>query len=115
MDLKKLTGGNIKRLRKLNGINQDRMGKMLAVRNNTVSSYEKGANFPSIEVLVKMAEIFDCSTDEILGVENNKRLNSEWLYLIRELTNRGYTPFRINKIIDMQEDILKLMHDNYKG
>ena len=112
-DRKIQVGKRISVLRKNKKMTQEQLGDVLKVKNNTISGYEKGLVYPSIDVLIKMTEIFDCSTDEILGVANRSQTDSDWLYLIRELTGKGYTPFQLNKIIEKQEEVFKIM--NYKS
>ena len=58
---------NIKRLRLSHGFNQIMFGKLLGVTKQCVSNWENDNVLPSIEMLVKMADIFGISTDHLLG------------------------------------------------
>ena len=58
---------NIKRLRLAHGFNQIAFGKMLGVTKQCVSNWENDNVLPSIEMLVKIADIFCVSTDFLLG------------------------------------------------
>lgn len=58
---------NIKKLRLAYGINQVTFGNMLGVTKQCVSNWENDNVLPSIEMLVKMADIFCVSTDYLLG------------------------------------------------
>ena len=60
---------NIKRLRILSGWHQIDFGKKLGVTKQCVSNWECDNVQPSIEMLIKMAEVFSVSTDFLLGRE----------------------------------------------
>ena len=42
-----------------------------AVSNSTISSYERGDIAPSIDVVIKVAETFNVSTDYLLGLSDS--------------------------------------------
>ena len=58
---------NIKRLRLSQGLNQIAFGKKLGVTKQCVSNWENDNVLPSVEMLVKIADIFCVSTDYLLG------------------------------------------------
>ncbi len=60
----------IQQLRKEKGMSQDNLSAFLEVAQVTVSQYESGRSYPSVSVLLKMAEFFDVSTDYILGLSD---------------------------------------------
>ena len=66
----------IKELREAKGMTQVRLSIELEVSQETVSAYEKGKHYPSVDVLMKLAEIFDASIDYILGLSDVRRLSS---------------------------------------
>ena len=58
----------IKQLREEYNITQEELAKKLDLSSKgIVSMYEKEDRKPSLEVLIKLSEIFDCSIDYILG------------------------------------------------
>lgn len=63
----KIIGERIRRLRREKDISQEQLGKMLNVGKTTISNYETGYSSPDNETLKKLAEIFDCTTDYLLG------------------------------------------------
>ena len=63
----------IKELRESKGMTQVRLSIELEVSQETVSAYEKGKHYPSVDVLLKMSDIFDSSIDYILGLSEIKR------------------------------------------
>ncbi len=58
---------NIKKLRLAHGYNQIAFGNLLGVTKQCVSNWENDNVLPSIEMLVKMADLFSVSTDYLLG------------------------------------------------
>lgn len=57
----------IKNLREELNMTQQELADKLKGAKSTVAMYEKGNRKPSLEVLVKLSEIFDCSIDYLLG------------------------------------------------
>lgn len=57
----------IKNLREELNMTQQELADKLEGAKSTVAMYEKGNRKPSLEVLVKLSEIFDCSIDYLLG------------------------------------------------
>lgn len=58
---------NIKHLRMQSGMNQVEFAKKMCVTKQCVSNWENDNVLPSIEMLVKMADFFQVSTDYLLG------------------------------------------------
>ena len=58
---------NIKKLRVAQGLNQVEFAKILCVTKQCVSNWENDNVVPSIEMLVKIADIFNVTTDYMLG------------------------------------------------
>ena len=53
-------------------MNQVQLAKRLGVTKSAVNSWETGTNSPSLSYIIKLAQIFEVSTDYLLGV--NERL-----------------------------------------
>ena len=58
---------NIKRLRLARGLNQVEFAKAMGVSKQCVSNWENDNVMPSIEMLIKIADFFNITTDYILG------------------------------------------------
>ena len=72
-------GRNLERIRKERKISQTKLGEELGLTQQMVSSYEKGASSPNVEILVKVADFFQISIDELIGhqVYHQKRSTAE--------------------------------------
>lgn len=57
----------IKELRKKRGMSQAALGKILALRQDAISTYERGKNYPEVRNLIVLADFFGVSTDYLLG------------------------------------------------
>lgn len=61
---------NIKSLRNAKKLTQSELAERVGVTNATISAYEVGTRMPSFDVLIKLAQVFRVSTDNLLGVSN---------------------------------------------
>ena len=57
-------------LRKRNNLTQSQLAERLGISPSIASSYETGVRQPSLEVLIKLAQFYHCSTDFLLGLES---------------------------------------------
>ncbi|MBR2734576.1 MAG: helix-turn-helix transcriptional regulator [Clostridia bacterium] len=65
-----MLGERIKLLRKANKLNQVELGNKLEVTKQTVSNWENENILPSVDMLIKICEFFNVSTDYILGLDD---------------------------------------------
>lgn len=72
-------GNRIKQLRRQRNISQVQLAQHLGVSKSVVSSYENAVHFPPYDILLKMAWLFNVSTDYILGAAGNRTLNVDGL------------------------------------
>ncbi|WMJ81994.1 helix-turn-helix transcriptional regulator [Clostridium sp. MB40-C1] len=69
-----MLGDRLKELREEKQLTQEELGKLLNVSRQTVSGYESEDNEPSIQNLIKLADIFNVSLDYLLG-RTKERVN----------------------------------------
>lgn len=62
-------GERLKELRKSKGWTQVQVATKMGLTDSVISFYERQERAPSPEVLIKFAELYDVSTDYLLGVE----------------------------------------------
>ena len=65
----------IKALRLEKRLRQDQLAVRLGVEKSTVSMYETDMRKPTLETLVRMANVFGVSTDYLLGRERTRTLD----------------------------------------
>lgn len=74
-----MLGKRINELRTSCCWSQVELAKRLNVSKQTVSNWENENILPSIEMLIKLAEVFNVTTDYLLGKDNQHRLNVDGL------------------------------------
>ena len=67
-------GDRIKTLRKAKGYSQKELGDILELGQTTIANYEKNIRFPSPEILIQIANIFDESIDHLVGRIDSSKL-----------------------------------------
>lgn len=63
-------GANIRRLRIEKELTQDKLAGMIGITPQAVSKWEREEGLPDITLLPAIAAALDCSTDELLGVDD---------------------------------------------
>ena len=71
----------IKQLRKVYGLTQNELSKILSMTQRSYSRFETGETFPTELMLNKIADVFNVSTDYLVGRTNLKR------YTIKRIKN----------------------------
>ncbi len=62
-------GEHFKKYRKYAGLSQKQVADILHVYQSNVSDWENNQSRPEYENLIKLAEIYDVTIEELLGVE----------------------------------------------
>lgn len=79
----------LKEFRKKIGLSQDDIAKKLGVHNTTYGNWELGKTEPDIKNLIKLADYYNVTVDELLGREadtiNLKFLGETEAYLIKKI------------------------------
>ena len=57
---------NIKNIRMSKGLTQDDLAKSVNVQRTTVTMWETNRSLPNIIMLKKIAEVLDCTVDDLL-------------------------------------------------
>ncbi len=89
MDLKK-TGNFISSVRKEKGMTQRELAERLQVSDRAVSKWERGAGFPDVSILTKLADELGVSVTELLQGESNRQQDAEAELTLRNAVNTVY-------------------------
>lgn len=126
----KILGLRIKKYRQKNKITQEQLGEKLNKSGSTIKRYEKGEVEPSLIILEKMADIFNVSLAELMGINDNyaseefeilvayNKLSSQSKYFIKSLLEielykqKKYKLKEKEKLTDEQQTELEEL---YKG
>ena len=60
---------NLKWLRQMNHLTQEQLALKVSVSRGSITKWENGKIEPTIESIVKLADVFEASVDELLGVK----------------------------------------------
>ena len=69
-----MIGERLKKLRKKAGMRQEDLARLLSLAPSTIAMYENGQRDPDTSTLDEMANIFDCSSDYLLGRTDKTQL-----------------------------------------
>jgi len=108
----------IKQLREENNWTQLELSQKMDCAMSSIAMYEKGDRKPSLEVLVKLSEIFNCSIDYILGksdIRNPEKTEDDPLGLAKV----GFSMDKYTPPTDAQREQIKgllevILKDNKK-
>lgn len=84
----------LRKLRNEKKITQQQLADRLGITKAMISAYENGIRLPSYDILVKIAAIFNVSTDYLLGIS-----------AIRNLSVEGLTEKQIELISSLIEEL----------
>ena len=76
----------IKNLREELNITQQELADKLDCSKSVIGLYENDRRKPSLEVLLKLSEIFNCSIDYILGKSDIKNIEEEFEFAYHKET-----------------------------
>ena len=105
----------IKILREELNMTQQELADKLDGAKSTVAMYEKGDRKPSMEVLLKLSEIFDCSIDYILGksdIRNPEKTDLDKLQI--GLSAKDYSNISEEQLKQIEEFAKYVLKDNKK-
>ncbi len=91
---------NLKHYRKLKGFSGLELSRLLHVAYSTYMNYENSKNQPSYEVLCKIADILQVSTDELLGHKLEEFVPFTYAGFIVDNTQQQVTGKSTCKVID---------------
>ena len=85
-----MVGKIIRELRIEKGITQNELSNYLGLTPKMISFYELGERFPPYDIINKLADYFNVSTDYLLGrsnIKNPERFIQDYSTLSKENTN----------------------------
>lgn len=100
-------GENIKKMRKERGLTQEGLADALGVTNGAVYKWESNLSVPELDMIVKLADIFEVSVDVLLGYE---KINKHREELIQNIYIKISTKDK-SGIEDAERALLKYPND----
>lgn len=99
----------LKDLREKNNMTQKELAKILYVTDSTISHYEQGINVPTTEMVIKLAKLFDVTTDYLL---NNCNYSVNYSKILNKKLGKDIT---IGKAISIMLNATKEEKDAIAG
>ena len=120
-------GDRLRFLREEKGLMGKELAKVMNVEPATITNWEKGNRSPKEDIIVKIADYFNCSTDFLLGRTNNRDAviyTSEYNSEPIEIEIHKDYPVKlskddiinlINELANVGVDVQKLIEKSKKG
>lgn len=105
----------LKQLREENNLSQLDLANKLNMSQQAISAYEKGAREPDIDTIKKISDLFNVSTDYLLGksdIRNPEVVNKDLLEI--GLNKKDYNPPTKEQQEKIEEFAKFVLKDNLK-
>lgn len=100
-----MTFGNIlKKIRQENNMTQDELAKKIDTSRSNIANYENGKNMPSIDILEKIASLFNCTTDYLLGKTDIRNIEEDFRFAYHKETE-GLSEDEIKEALEFYKKI----------
>jgi transcriptional regulator with XRE-family HTH domain len=73
MDLRQVFAANLRRLRYAKGLSQEELAYEADVNRSYMSRLEKGASYPGLEIIGKLAAVLEVEPAELLKLPTKKK------------------------------------------
>lgn len=107
-------GNNLKKIRQEKNMTQEELAKRINTSRSNIANYENDKNMPSIDILNKLSEILNCTTDYLLGKSNKKNYDIEKELLNIGLNKNDYNPPTKEQQEKIEEFARFVLKDNLK-
>lgn len=75
----------VKELRIEKGFSQKKLGDLIGVSKVSIFNYENGLQLPSVEILIKLANVLNCSIDYLLGINSDVEDDNIHNFIIKSI------------------------------
>lgn len=109
-----MIGNRIKEIREKTGLTQTELAKKLGLTRSGVNAWEMGVSIPSAQYLIGLANMFNVSTDYLLGLDQKETIDvsnladdeKSIIYSIMDYFNQRRHTFCIS-----EEDFLPILEE----
>lgn len=103
-----MNGERLRELRKKSGLTQTQLGKLVNISNVSISGYENNTRLPDADVLSKIADVLNTTTDYLLDRTNSPEKD------FTKINDAQFLFFEKENLTSEDEDYLKLMVETMK-
>jgi len=105
-------GNKIKLLRKERDLTQEELSEIIGVSFQSISKWETNSAMPDISMLPIIANYFEVTTDELLGVDISKI--KQKINVFEEQINQLYGEWKLDDGIKLSKQVLKEFPNSYQ-
>lgn len=93
------------------GLSQVDLADRLGVSKQTIYKYEKGIAIPSVDTLVEIANIFDCSMDYLFGRTDKRSVAIVEVEHEGKIAKVGVPKDQAHRISEIEQEVHKLLNE----
>lgn len=108
-DLNSFVGNRIREFRTKKGMTQKKLGELVGVKHNTISSWESGINAPEQNNIFKIAKALDVKVDDLFPQDNKFIYENQADYSIHSLEKELGSNFEAKDLFFLKELIKKTL------
>lgn len=109
-----MIGDKIKELRNRKGLYQQELADKMNVSKSTIAMWETNKREPNSEMLIALANFFECSTDYLMGRDvkfNSEETTTDELVILNRNAKK-LSPEKQKKLLDMARLMFKEEFDD---
>ena len=108
-------GTILKKLRQDNNLTQDELAKKIDTSRSSIANYENDKNMPSVDILEKLAKLFNCTTDYLLGKSDIRNPENKDLDKLQiGLSAKDYSNISDEQLKQIEDFAKFVLKDNKK-
>jgi transcriptional regulator with XRE-family HTH domain len=108
-------GDNIKRIREERSMTQQQIANLIGMHRSNYSKIEKGQREISVAAIIKIANHFDITVDELLSLNKTNSTQSEALLNINNLSAEDQsTVYRLIELLLSEQKLKELLKKDGK-
>lgn len=109
MDARRLIGARIQAARAARGLSQEDLAEKVGRSRDAISRAERGANMPSVDTLIAIAEVLDVALVDIIGPPTENASQSRVALEVRlAIATRALDDDAFAALVDQAEALARL-------
>lgn len=109
-------GNILKKLRQDNNLTQEELAKKINTSRSNIANYENDKNMPSVDILEKISQVFNCSIDYLLGKSDIKKpdIDAQEFQFAYHSEMNGLTPEEVADALRFYKEMKKKLNKDKK-
>lgn len=98
-------GKNIKHLRKQKKLTQEQLGALIGVKKAAISTYEIEKNFPSVDGLIKIADLFQVNMEDFFYLDLSVKEGNDRVEEPAPIYQNDFSRLMMRRIKELEREI----------